>query len=130
MFKSIIRLDNYLCPLMQFFKKNIFGFLAIVVGLYLLTHTIININEILEFKEFENIGEYSAVKKSIQPNLGSGVLKTSLVFLLFLIIPVILSIVHKRRKANNKIMYIALVIVLANFLVFPYLLTLLYNSII
>jgi hypothetical protein len=115
---------------MQFFKKNIFGFLAIVVGLYLLTHTIININEILEFKEFENIGEYSAVKKSIEPNLGSGVLKTSLVFLLFLIIPVILSIVHKRRKANNKIMYIALVIVLANFLVFPYLLTLLYNSII
>ncbi|WP_460219253.1 hypothetical protein [Psychroserpens sp. MEBiC05023] len=113
---------------MSFLKKNIFGLLAILVGIYLLINSISNINEILNYEEFYAIGEYVAVKQNMEPNLMSGVIKMSLVFLLFLLIPVVLSVLHKRRKANNKILYIAIVFIVANFLVFPYLLTLFYNT--
>lgn len=128
MFKTLIRLYNYLCPLMSFLKKNIFGFLAILIGICLLINSISNINEILNYKDFDTIGEYISVEKHTEPSLMSGIIKMSLVFLLFLVIPVILSIIHKRRKADNKILYIAVVFIVTNFLVFPYLLSLFYNS--
>lgn len=127
MFKTIIRRDNYLCPLMTFFKKNIFGFFAILIGIYLLHNSITNIIEIQNFDEFYNVGEYIAVERSIAPNLTSGIIKTSLVFLFFLVIPVMLAIIHKKRKADHIILYAVLALVIANFLVFSYLLTLIYN---
>ena len=119
----------YLCSLMQFFKRNIFGIFAVLIATCLLGNSVININEIHEYNEFKNFGEYTAVEENVEPSLMAGGLKMSLVFLFFLLIPVVLSILHKRRKANAIIFYLALGLVLINFLVFPYILTLLYNSI-
>ncbi|WP_047547033.1 hypothetical protein [Psychroserpens sp. Hel_I_66] len=113
---------------MGFLKKNIFGILAIIIGIVLLINSILDIDEIQNFNEFIKVGEYISAEKNVVPNLMTGILKMSLWFLLFLLVPVVLSIVHKRRQANNKILYVAIVFVLANFLVFPYLLTLFYNS--
>lgn len=119
----------YLCALMQFFKTNIFGVLALLVGMLLLLNTFININEIQSFNAFQNVGEYVAVKTSMEPNLYTGSLRLSLMFLLFLLIPVVLSIVHKRKKGNKIILYSSIIIILINFLVYPYFLTLLSNTI-
>jgi len=119
----------YLCSLMQFFKRNIFGILAIVIAGYLLGTSIFNIYEIQDYNEFKGFGEYITVEENVEPNILIGGLKMSLMFLFFLLIPVVLSILHKRKKASKVILYLALGLVGINFLVFPYILTLLYNSI-
>ena len=114
---------------MQFFKRNIFGILALLIGGYLLSNTLSDIYEIQDYNELKDFGEYITVEENVEPNLLVGGLKMSLIFLFFLLIPVVLSILHKRRKADNKILYLALILVGINFLLFPYVLTLLYNSI-
>ena len=89
----------------------------------------INIKEILNYKELKNVGEYIAIEENTQPSLMAGGIKISLIFLMFLLAPVIAAIFHKRRKGNKIIMYLALALVLINFLMFPYYLTVLYNMI-
>lgn len=122
----------YLCSLMQFLKKNIFGILAIVSGAYLLLNTLTNISDIQFFNELENVGEYIKVEKKTevdgQPSLMTGGLKVSIIFLTFLLIPAVLTILHKRRKANAIVCYMALALILINFLIFPYYLTQLFST--
>ena len=122
----------YLCPRMQYFKRNILGILAIVVGLVLLSVSVSNITELQSFLELTEPGEYIAVETNVdtivEPSLMAGGLKVSLIFLAVLFVPVVLSIFHARRKADKKILYLALGLVLINFLVFPYYLTLLFGS--
>ena len=67
-------------------------------------------------------------EENIQPSLMAGGIKVSLIFLTFLLIPVVLSIVHKRKKANRIVLYVAIALILINFLVFPYYLTQLFNT--
>jgi len=120
---------------MPFFKQNIFGIIAVFVAAYLLFDTISDINEIQNFFPAENIGEYVAVEKRIETTVseGSGLitgkLKVSLVFLMLLLIPVVLLILHKRKKGHAVIFYSALILIVINFLTFPYFLTLLNSSI-
>ena len=111
---------------MQFLKQNIFGILAILIGCYLLYDTY---DGVVELQRFNEVEQHVAIENTVEPGISGeavvkpGWLEVSLIFLTFLLIPVVLTIIHKRKKGNPIIFYSALLIVLINFLFFPYLLT-------
>lgn len=105
--------------------KNVFGVISILLSLYLIICNVVNIIEIIEVgKTITNESN-----GNIKPTLVASEIKTCLVLIFPLIIPVVFSIIHLIRKANFKIFMISVLLIVLNILLFVYSLIEIFNSI-